>query len=592
MKQMCRMDEIEYIIENPFVICGLVEPKNFLSRCKDLGINTSEEQLERLEKLGIFYPIARVQYPENVQGYIDIWSQKEHAINWFKRGHIWEPSTKPYQEWKTFKKQDDLFDKIRSFYSIFQFYPLHALNQDFITKVHYANFVEFDEKDREGLIESISYYSKFKLSAYKGEHQNFNDGLKNWWFSITKNNARSRAIAAKVCQIISNRYYPETQTDGRRIWVTADLTYRDWNWHQFCRDWNAKAVLDEIGLDIREIKALHKLVASDARDIDPLENWYELVRYISLGKKNKLKGTALLAQSIYSMEMMLRLFYQDITNEELPIQEVPPFKDVNELYGIHIDDNVLDHLEFITNEFNINPKPNLILFVEGDGEEIQFPRLSKELLGHSFSIRGIQIRNLKGIGNFTGKKSEDKYGALEKLIDEYHSRQTIVYIILDNEGKAKEIRDRLTKKPSTIIQGQTVTKTELIHLWERNIEFDNFSPKEIALAMTDLCHREYEFRGDEIKECIRSYDSKNGDPLRDLFEGKTSVSRFSKKELLKLLFDNIMSRHEEELIEGKRRPIVNLIIDIINITFFNQQPHDSQTRRNNQESGFFREKIK
>lgn len=592
MKQMCWLADMKYILENPFVICHLLPARDFVSRCKTIGISTSEEQLEKLEKLGIFYPFARVQYPDHTKGFIDIWSQKEPALNWLEMGRIWDPSTKPFQEWKTFRKEGSLFDSIISFYSIFQFYPLYALTQNFTADVHYEYFVDYDSGKREELIKFHSYYAEFTLAAYQRKEIGFKDQIKKYWYEDLKNKAMWRAIAAKMCQIISNRYYPETQSDGRSIRMSIGLRNNDWNWYQYCRDWNAKAVLDEIGLDIKELKALHKIVAFEAKKIDPLENWYELVRYISVDKKKKLKGTALLAQDIYSMETMLRLFYDDLANEKLPYGEVPPFVDVNKFYGIDITENISDHLEFITNEFNINPKPNLILVVEGDGEEQQFPRLARELLGYSFSILGIEIRNLKGVGNFTGKKRLDKYGALEKFIDDYHFRQTIVFIILDNEGRAREIRDSLIKRPSTTSPGQTVTKGELIRIWARSIEFDNFSNEEIAKAMTELCNHEHEFNLEEIGKCKTSYDAKKGDPLEDLFEDKATACIFNKTKLLKILFDNLISNQEKELDENNRRPVVNWLIDAIQLASLNNQPFSNQIKQYNQESGFLRDKAK
>lgn len=168
------------------------------------------------------------------------------------------------------------------------------------------------------------------IAAYQRKIIETDNSFKKIIFDDLKNKAMWRAIAAKICQIVSNRYYPETQSDGRSIRISIDLSYPDWNWYEYCHDWNAKAVLQEIGLNIDELKELHRIVALEAKDIDPLENWYELISFISIEKKEKLKGAALFAQDIYSMEKMLRLFYEDLTGDKLPSSEVPPFVDLNQ----------------------------------------------------------------------------------------------------------------------------------------------------------------------------------------------------------------------------------------------------------------------
>ena len=281
MKPMSWLPDLKYVIKNPFVICGLLPARQFVSLCEDFGINTSERQLEQLEKLGIFYPFARVQYPNDMNGFIDIWSQEEHALKWLENGSIWEPSSRPFQEWKTFREEGKLFAKIISFYSRFQCYNLYKLIKECTIKLGAEFFVDFEKKEQEKLLEDISYESERIIAAYQRKIVEMRDPIHQWAFDESKNKAMWRGIAAKICQILSNRYFPETQSDGRSISISQNLRYRKWNWYEYCRDWNANAVLNEIGLDIDEIKNLHRIVAFEAKHIDPLEDWYELVSFIS-----------------------------------------------------------------------------------------------------------------------------------------------------------------------------------------------------------------------------------------------------------------------------------------------------------------------
>jgi hypothetical protein len=100
MKPMCWLPDLKYLIEKElFINCRLFTTDRFISHCRDLGIDTSSDQLEQFEKLGIFYPFARVSYPEKMNGFVDVWSQKELALEWLREGQIWEPSSREFQKW-------------------------------------------------------------------------------------------------------------------------------------------------------------------------------------------------------------------------------------------------------------------------------------------------------------------------------------------------------------------------------------------------------------------------------------------------------------------------------------------------------------
>jgi len=88
-----------------FICCSLLTTGQFISYCKDRSIDTSRQQLEQFEKLGIFFPIARVKSPkikikieyiENRTRYKDLgvlehgeeWKgdiEEEYASFWFEK---------------------------------------------------------------------------------------------------------------------------------------------------------------------------------------------------------------------------------------------------------------------------------------------------------------------------------------------------------------------------------------------------------------------------------------------------------------------------------------------------------------------------
>jgi hypothetical protein len=341
-----------------------------------------------------------------------------------------------------------------------------------------------------------------------------------------------------------------------------------------------------MGASIDDLKKIQQTIAIDALHIDPLARWYELVRFVSLEKKKDLKGHALLAQTLYSMEYMLRLFYEELTGDKLNPPDELIGSGKESFYGKGVIQDELQYLEFLTNQYRLNPKPKLILIVEGDGEAEQFPRLAQQLFGCSFPRSGIQIMNLKGIGNFTGSKIADKYGALEKLIDDYHNRQTIAFIVLDNEGRVSQVKRKLLNATSKYYPKRKVTTDEFIFVWGKNIEFDNFSDSEIAQAMTEQSQNKYTFLLEEIKNCRKSLMRTNGNPLNNLFREKVNID-LSKVKLLGILCGYIIKNSEEEFSNGKgKRPLVQIIQKTIKLAALNHQPARRDTWIKNQEALF------
>ncbi len=597
---MNKMPNLKYVIEKElFMICPFLPTDHFIQYCKDRGIQTSSEQLEQLEqfeKLGILYPIARVRYPkiktkieyvDNGKRYRDLgilqdgeeWAgeikedyagfyfQKEYAMGWLEEGHLWNPASQPFRKWETFNDEKG-YRQTESFYSIFQCYALYKLIRLTKIELRAEAWVSHSKED-------INVTSKVL------------DWAEKEIAGLQKNGIKGEAAVA-TCQIISNRYFPITQSDRRSIQV-----YGNEYWHKYCRDWNAKAVLDDLGMTIDELKQLQELVAFDAKYVDPLVQWYELISFVSVGEKKKLKGKALFAQTLYSMEQMLRLFYEELTGNKLLAPDESPIWKKDKFYGEGVTKNELQYLECLTNQYHLNPRPQLILVVEGDGEAEQFPRLAKELFGYSFPQVGIEVVNIQGVGNFTGKKKTDKYGALERFIDDYHYRQTIVFVVLDNEGRVPVIKKRLIGACSKCYPKRKVTKNEYIHVWDKNIEFDNFSPDEIARAMTELGEGRYIFKADDIADCEKYFNAKKGNHLEEFFKKKVNYDLL-KVELLKILFGFILSHPETEFdAEGKaKRPVVQVIQKVIELALKNYyRPVTWDIWQKNQESGFFGDLI-
>lgn len=220
-----KMPNLKYLIENELVIiCPLISSDKFISYCRDRGVRISREQLEQFEKLGIFYPIVRARFPkikkkieyvdngkryrdlgvlkdgekwsgEIVEEYEHFWFERGDAKDWLEEGFLWDPSSQPFQSWDTFKDENN-YRFIESFYSIFQCYALYNLIRITRFELGAEWLVSCSREVIEQRIREVSEWANIAISS------NRTSGIRG-------------ESAALLCQIISNRYFPKTQTDRR-----------------------------------------------------------------------------------------------------------------------------------------------------------------------------------------------------------------------------------------------------------------------------------------------------------------------------------------------------------------------------------------
>ncbi len=598
---MDRSTYLNYLIEHGlFVSCPLLDTDRFITYCTERGLRVDKRQLEQLEQLGIFYPMARVRQPlvkykvqytedghcyydlgrleegeewsgDTIEQYADFRFTQRIARAWLAEGWIWEPASREFEPWDSFSDKVRHQRHTQSFYSVFQCDALRHLLQSIRRHTVSNNWLVTQTPEAiTERIRQLSAEAEKQISTFKAQNP-------------------KRDLSAYICQIISNRYFPLTQTDRRTIQISG---HYDDEWEHYARDWDAKAVLTDLNISPEDLKQLQERIARIARKDDPLEYWYELVSFISVEQKKSLKDKALLAQTFYSMEHMLRLFYEDFTGTKLYAPGQSPVQHPDQFYGEGVTRDELMYLELLTNRFHLNPKPQLILLVEGYGEEDQYPLLIEKLFGFSLSQLGIELYNIYGVSGFIGKKYE-RYGALERFIDSYHYRHTLVFLILDNDKRVLEVKKNLVKAYSKFSSSRRVTRDEYIHVWNTCVEFDNFSHIEIAQAMTELGKNQYVFTVDEIAECEATFVTRNGDTLSKLYKEKLDYE-LAKTELLKILFGYIYSDIASELDESGRpkRPIGRVLQKVIELASHNPQPITRDVWEQNQQSGYFGQPIK
>jgi hypothetical protein len=584
---------LERIIEDElFIQCPLVSTAEFINLSEERGIVVNEGDLELCEKLGIFYPIVRVEFPkfkekvEYVENgtryrhlgvlqenevwdgpveemYGHFWWDRDIAEEFRQAGLLWSPREQPFVPWSAFYDRDLMHKKIENYYSIFQIYPLYMLKQMSTMNLSLMWWSTYDNEGRNKLAAQVT-----EISA-----------------QLVKSLQEGSGISDQIvvaCQAISNRYFPKTQTDKRTLLVAHPSTYHDWSWRDYCRKWDANLELSKMALNVESLKKYQQTMSMRARFCDPLAEWYDLVQFVSLDEKKRLKKDALLAQTFYSMEMMLRLFYEDLTGQALCNDVGAESKWKERVYGEGVPQSNMIFLEYLTNKFHLNPRPKLILIVEGKSEYEQIPRLADEV-GYSFDGLGIRMELLEGIGNFTS-------GKIERFIDHYHNLQTIVYLVLDNEGNAIKFRDKLLKKKSRYTEASRyITNGNYVFIWNMCFEFDNFSDLEIANALSSI-NAVHSFADCEVAACRREFGSR-GDTISTLYRLKTNRD-LNKPLLAARLIDNLIKHLDDEFTNSRpKRKLLAKIYEIIELASQNYQPSSYDAWKANQESGYLGKKA-
>jgi OLD-like protein len=563
----------------------LLNADDFVRYCKDRELNVSLENLERLEKIGAFSPLLRIRWPkikiklrprEDGDGYEDLgmleddeewlgetreengaflWWNKD-AIRWLiDEGMLWAPKQTDFQSWESYKDEDGWWS-VHSYYSVFQTLSLSRCLEIFEVRVGMETIAEWSPEDATKWLADWKVHADY-LVAHAGE--DFTHRV------------------AKLCQVLSSRYLPYAQSDGATIAVPHPDFF---DWGKFRREWKAEEFLEEIGLSGEDIGEAWQTVNVQNRFVDPLFNWRDFVDFIKPSQRGRLKGKALLCQTWRTMERILNLFQRDLSGESSDeVDGAPEHKEA--FWGKGVPNNDLRFLEFLANRFGVNPRPKVLLVVEGNGEEEQLPRMAKELLSPSFPKLRIGMVNIKGVGEIK---------RLSRLIDHYHSLQTIVFVILDNENNAGAAKAKLSQTPSQWNLNRTITKEEYFYIWERSIEFDNFTDREIAKGMTIMSENRFQFSPEEISVCRADFGS-GRDPLSKLYNDRLEYG-LVKPQLLKHLFDMAIDKPEMESGENKiRRPIVDLLITVQRLALRNHQPSHLDAWQQTQDSDWLGNRL-
>lgn len=561
------------IVEAGAVIaCPLLGTDRFVKYCRERGLSVDRERLIRLERLGLFAPVFRVRTPkkDTPPFYIPV----RKGNNWFTKKWAWDTTGIPLAY-----KVPDHKDKTREgYYSIFQIDHLYIILQEMTLQVQMDSYLDRNEE------RSIDWQKN-------GEH----------WMQYAKSRMESlriheyRRSVALLCQFVSNRYFPKTQGDLRTIqvggghysdhWISVNGF--DWNWSEEVQNWNPQIVERLFELIPEKLHHAYTGLAVAQAHCDPIERWYQLIQFVSVSERKKLKGDALRAETVRAGAHMLRLLYKDLYGEELPHPNEVSGTIMTHIPELPVRQDPRRYLEFVVNRFGLNPQPKLSLIVEGQSEEVAVQKIFEKYFGVHPGKYGIEIIVLGSVDVATGSKKEDRFRAILRLIDYLHHHQTITFLVLDNENYAEKLKREVRKSKSIHSKQRYVTRPEYVRIWKDAFEFDNFSCSEIAAAMNELAQGYASFTTAEVTACKK--DPNPGSCLQRLYQKKVQYG-LQKIKLCEILIEHMMSPNSRRRIEN--RPIIRLLERVARLAARNPLPTMHEIWEKNQASKYLGKKRK
>jgi len=303
-------------------------------------------------------------------------------------------------------------------------------------------------------------------------------------------NTLSRNLVLRILALEA-RYLPKLDP----AWVRLTNTEHE-DWGLYAAGFDPAAVALRLGADARDVQSTAEALLSQAHSIDPLGDWYRVIRHGDPKKWTKLKGDARLAMDLRCAAEILLLFAEDLTGTSVdtpsrglwhPLQErlVSPKE--------QLDDALL--------ELGVSPHTRMTLLVEGETEELLAHRTLARLgLGNYPDV--MRILPMRGVGQSKYMRRLAAHLVAPIITgrsgDHYETARPVCHVVIlaDPEGPfesqpkaAKEV-DLILREVRLVLaaQGARIVEEDLkrlveVHVWGTSFEFEHFTDVELAAAL-------------------------------------------------------------------------------------------------------------
>lgn len=478
---------------------GLLPADSFVEGCKAHGLPVTELELEYYEQRGLLYPLLRVPRPvtwhrmdgsgradpptgstrpDGIVPTYGVYSTHSEALQiLLEEGLLEQPAQQPFVPWRDRRDPQTSQDTVATYYVLYQTLQVRWIRQMLTIEETWERPGPDDE------------WPNKVVRVLSDRLPSREQDLRQEVFEM------SELIAFFLA--IQNRYRPG---------VTELISnYRDVDeYNGYVAAFVAESVIEKVPMPLDKLRDWRQYLRREGRDTDPLREWVELVRYMGPQKRKELRGTALMAQELYTAAEMISRFLRDLARERG--EDEPDRERQHELeyqrtrYGRELNYYDRDILETILTEYDLNPRPHVLFVIEGDTEELVLPVIL-EAMGIRLETFGIEVHKIGGVDNDLGVLT--LFAAPPQLGHPVRpglyraGRQTRIYGLFDREGKwcddtaaARRIagmKERLRAQLPTDLPDDAkdiaTDRGVTVERWQRNFEYDNFSDDELAAAI-------------------------------------------------------------------------------------------------------------
>ncbi len=539
----------------------LLERGKFVRFCKDRNLSVTEELLHLLEELRVFAPVIRVSKVSGDPRHLHVDGESTAAD--FADGWV-EDCCVPDADYPV----PDIEDPTSMpFYSEFQVWALEWILQETTLTLTLDEFAGPDS-------DALDWSRRFDRIRSRA--------LDN----VAKHRSDAGLTAIPLlCQMLSNRYLPHALSNQRSYplgavsllggWIGLDSG--SWDWDEYREGWDPAERVAAFALDMRSLERAHWRMVNAMSRCDPLWQWRNLLQFVNQRKRDELRGDALRAELYRQCAELLRYLYLDLYQKDLGPPEDALHGGPSWIPEPAVRDDPREHLQFVANQYDLNPQPTAVLLVEGESEVVFAEAIFRGLFGMHHGVAGIEILNLHGVDNATGNRFRDRSNAIFRLVDYLLEHQTLVYLLLDNEGRAQDLKAAAADKRSIFGLRQRAIAPDRVHVWNRNFELDNFEDEELARGLTVASGDRVEFAAEEVKE-VRSHWPRAS--LSELFRRRCGRD-LTKPELAQALAE--LAIRSATPSDGAKRPIVEFLLRVRREASRNPLPLTREVQRQNQE---------